>query len=73
MAFAKSGQIHNLCYPNAILTFKEYLEDYADDELKALGNQVIERNLAKIPNPVMRDKTIERLRRIENGERDLFF
>lgn len=73
MAFAKSGQIHNLCYPNAILTFKEYLEDYADDELKVLGNQVIEKNLVNIPNPVMREKTIERLRRIENGERDLFF
>jgi 2-iminoacetate synthase len=73
MEFAKSGQIHNLCYPNAILTFKEYLEDYADDELKELGNQVIEKNLAKIPNPVMCEKTIERLRRIENGERDLFF
>jgi 2-iminoacetate synthase len=73
MEFAKSGQIHNLCYPNAILTFKEYLEDYADDELKMLGNQVIEKNLDKIPNIVMRNKTIERLKRVENGERDLFF
>ena len=35
MQFAKSGQIHNLCYPNAMLTFKEYLEDYADEELKS--------------------------------------
>lgn len=73
MKFAKSGEIHNLCYPNAMMTFKEYLEDYADDELKDLGNKVIERNLANIPNETMRRETIERLKRIENGERDLFF
>ena len=73
MKYAKSGEIHNLCYPNAMLTFKEYLEDYADEELKELGNKTIEKNLANIPNDVMREKTIERLKRIENGERDLFF
>ena len=73
MEFAKSGKIHNLCYPNAIMTFKEYLLDYADDELKMLGNKVIEDNLGKIPDETMRGKTIDRLRRIESGERNLFF
>ena len=73
MEFAKSGKIHNLCYPNAIMTFKEYLVDYADEELKELGNQVIEKNLGNIPNATMREKTLERLGRIENGERNLFF
>jgi 2-iminoacetate synthase len=73
MEYAKSGEIHNLCYPNAMLTFKEYLEDYADEELKELGNRTIEGNLKNITNPVMREKTMERLKRIENGERDLFF
>lgn len=73
MAFAKSGKIHNLCYPNAIMTFKEYLEDYADDELKAIGNQVIEKNLDNIPDETMRQKTRERLKSIEEGKRDLFF
>lgn len=73
MQFAKSGQIHNLCYPNAMLTFKEYLEDYADEELKELGNRTIEENLANIPDEAMRRETIERLKRIENGERDLYF
>ena len=56
-----------------MLTFKEYLEDYADEELKELGNRTIEGNLKNITNPVMREKTMERLKRIENGERDLFF
>jgi len=73
MEFAKSGEIHNMCYPNAMMTFKEYLEDYADDELKELGNDVIQKNLVNIPNEKMREETIRRLKRIENGERDLFF
>lgn len=73
MQFAKSGEIHNLCYPNAMLTFKEYIDDYGDEELKVLGNKVIEENLSNIPNEITRTKTKERLKRIENGERDLFF
>jgi len=73
MQFAKSGNIHNMCYPNAMMTFKEYLEDYADTELKELGNKVINDNLKNIPNEKMRNETIERLKRIETGERDLFF
>ena len=73
MQFAKDGKINNLCYPNAMMTFKEYLEDYADEELKELGKRVIEENLFRIPNETMRLRTRERLQRIENGERDLFF
>jgi len=73
MRFAKSGNIHNLCYPNAMMTFKEYLEDYADDELKVIGRKVIEDNISNIPDEKMRTQTIDRLKKIENGERDLFF
>lgn len=73
MQVAKSGQIHNLCQPNALLTLKEYLLDYADDTLKALGNQTIEEHIQKIPNEKVRALTIKRLGEIENGTRDLFF
>ncbi len=73
MQYAKSGKIHNLCHPNAMMTFKEYLEDYADDELREIGNRLLEKNLSNIPSDKMRKNTIERLKRIENGERDLFF
>jgi 2-iminoacetate synthase len=73
MQVAKAGQIHNLCQPNALLTLKEYLEDYASPELKALGEKAIEENIPKIPNDKMRATTIERLTLIEKGERDLFF
>jgi 2-iminoacetate synthase len=73
MQVAKTGAIQNLCHPNALMTLKEYLEDYCDDELKALGNRVIEENISKIPSDKMRANTIERLERIANGERDLYF
>jgi len=73
MQVAKNGTIQNLCQPNALMTLSEYLEDYCDDELKALGNKVIEANIDKIPSDKMRAKTIDRLQRISDGERDLFF
>ena len=72
MEFAKSGRIHDLCYPTAMMTFKEYIEDYGDKELKEIGNRVIEKNLANIPDEKMREETKNRLARIEKGERDLF-
>ena len=73
MQFAKEGKIHNLCYPNALMTFKEYLMDYADEELRELGEKMIKDNLENIPSTTMRKKTEERLALIEKGERDLFF
>lgn len=73
MALAKSGQIGNVCQPNAILTFKEYLEDYAGPENKALGEKVIEEHLQDIGNDKVRARTREYLKLIEQGRRDLYF
>jgi 2-iminoacetate synthase len=73
MPLAKSGQIGNVCQPNAILTLQEYMEDYGDDELRELGNQMIKRELDSIPNPGTRKKAEEYLDRIRAGERDLRF
>lgn len=73
MALAKSGQIHNVCLPNALLTFKEFLLDYADDELKEIGKQTIARALNEIPKESARKAAVKYLDRIENGERDLRF
>ncbi|HHY37347.1 MAG TPA: [FeFe] hydrogenase H-cluster radical SAM maturase HydG [Clostridia bacterium] len=73
MRLAKSGQIQNVCQPNAILTFKEYLEDYASPETKAVGEKLIEDHLEQIPKDKVRDETKKRLLRIERGERDLYF
>ncbi|MGE5587390.1 MAG: [FeFe] hydrogenase H-cluster radical SAM maturase HydG [Clostridia bacterium] len=73
MQFAKTGEIQNLCQPNAILTFKEYLLDYASDGTKQVGEEAIRRHLEMIPSPKIRQTTAERLQRLEQGERDLYF
>ncbi len=73
MALAKSGQIQNVCQPNAILTFKEYLEDYASPRTKEAGEALLREQIGLIKNEQVRRLTEERLRRIEAGERDFCF
>lgn len=73
MSLAKSGEIQNVCLPNALLTFKEYLIDYADDSLKEVGETMIAKNIASIPQENIRTETIKRLKEIEDGTRDLYF
>ena len=73
MRLAKSGQIHNICQPNSLLTFKEYLLDYADETTRTLGEEIIRKGLEDIPKEAARKATIDRLQRLENGERDLHF
>jgi 2-iminoacetate synthase len=72
MEFALPGFIHNYCTPNAVLTLKEYLVDYASEENKRIGEQVIEKTIKNFPEK--RKKQIrERLKQIEEGKRDLYF
>jgi 2-iminoacetate synthase len=73
MELAKTGEIQNVCQPNAILTFKEYLEDYASEETKKVGEAAIKKHLERITNSKIREKTEEWLSRIEKGERDFYF
>jgi 2-iminoacetate synthase len=73
MSLAKPGSIQNLCRPNGILTFKEYLEDYASEEVKELGMKIIGKYLKQISDSSIQKETQRRLERIENGERDLYF
>jgi 2-iminoacetate synthase len=73
MPLAKSGEIQNICQPNAILTFKEFLLDYASEKTKQIGEKIIQKHLGEIPNMKIREKTKERLRLLEEGERDLYF
>ncbi|MFC1656133.1 [FeFe] hydrogenase H-cluster radical SAM maturase HydG [Patescibacteria group bacterium] len=73
MDIAKPGEIHNFCRPNAILTLKEYLEDYASERSKAKGLKIIDKYVEKIPSNSVREKTVNRLKLIEKGERDLYF
>ena len=73
MPLAKSGQIANCCLPNALLTFEEYLSDYGDDELKEMGQKMIDEEILNVPNDKQRGRAIDYLNRIRNGERDLRF
>ncbi|MBU0756562.1 MAG: [FeFe] hydrogenase H-cluster radical SAM maturase HydG [Nanoarchaeota archaeon] len=73
MELAKPGLIKLHCLPNALTTLKEYLVDYADEATKKAGDDLIEKELNDIPDEKRREKTKEFLKRIEDGERDLYF
>ncbi|MBZ9685327.1 [FeFe] hydrogenase H-cluster radical SAM maturase HydG [Clostridium estertheticum] len=73
MRLAKSGQIHNVCQPNALLTLKEFILDYGDENIKKIVEETIRKGLEEIPNEKSREATKEKLDRIEKGERDLRF
>lgn len=73
MALCKSKQIQNCCLPNALMTLKEYLVDYASPETRAAGNLLIEKNIPDVTNEKARAVLRDRLAAIENGERDFRF
>lgn len=73
MALCKSKQIQNCCHPNALMTLKEYLVDYASPATRELGLELIKKELCSIPREKVRDIVVEKLEKIENGERDFRF
>lgn len=73
MSLCKTGQIQNCCHPNALMTLKEYLNDYAAPETKESGNDLIQRELEKITNDKVKAITKERLLEIDRGRRDFRF
>ena len=74
MEFSKPGFIHNFCSPNAYLTLAEYLEDYAEEETKETGYKLIKQEVETAPlDERVKKDVIEKLEKIKNGERDLYF
>lgn len=73
MSLCKSGQIQNCCHPNALMTLKEYLMDYASEETKAIGEKLIEAELKNIPREKTREICADHLKKIEEGIRDFRF
>jgi len=71
MNLAKHGEIHNMCAPNAILSFKEYLLDYANGATRERGDRIIAEELEDL-EPHMRQRTTQLLAGIERGERDVY-
>lgn len=73
MSLCKSGQIQNCCHPNALMTLKEYLEDYASEDTRAMGKNLIEEELVKIPNEKVKKIAYEHIHDIAAGKRDFRF
>ena len=73
MSLCKNGQILNCCHPNALMTLKEYLEDYASMDTKTKGEILINNELNNIPNISVRNKTLEYLNLEQAGQRDFRF
>lgn len=70
MAICKNEQIHNFCHPNALMTLKEYIEDYASPETRAAGEKLIEKELKLFNDKNLEADLEDKLAKIHNGERD---
>ena len=73
MALCKNGQIQNCCQPNALMTLKEFLMDYASPETQEVGERLIEAEYANIKSDKVRSITKERVKMIADGQRDFRF
>ncbi|MBP5626738.1 [FeFe] hydrogenase H-cluster radical SAM maturase HydG, partial [bacterium] len=73
MSLCKSRKILNCCHPNALMTLKEYLMDYAKPETKEIGEKLIQKEIDNVPSENIRRILRERLQKIEEGERDFRF
>lgn len=74
MSLCKSGQIQNCCHPNALMTLKEYLMDYASPETRKIGEELIKKELLNIPKDKVREIAEKNLEEIEKlGKRDFRF
>ncbi|MBR1977825.1 [bacterium] len=73
MEICKSKQIQNCCHPNALITLKEYLEDYASPETKIVGEKLIKKEFAELQESKVKEVLANNLEKIEAGERDFRF
>ncbi|MDK2563044.1 [FeFe] hydrogenase H-cluster radical SAM maturase HydG [Romboutsia sedimentorum] len=72
MKLAKSGEIHNVCTPNALTTLMEFLLDYGDEELKLMGEEFIAKEIDKIENENTKNIVINNIASLKEGKRDLY-
>ena len=73
MSLCKAGKIQDCCHPNALMTLKEYLMDYAKPETRAIGEALIEKELANVKSDKVREITRQHLAEIASGQRDFRF
>jgi len=71
MEYAKPGDIKKKCLPNALYTFQEYIDDYASDETKQMGEEMIKKTLEDVPSEI-KENIIKNLNKIRSGKRDIY-
>ena len=69
MSLCKNGQILNCCHPNALMTLSEYLEDYASEDTKRVGYEMVERELERIPGEKVREIARQNIEDIRKSNR----
>jgi 2-iminoacetate synthase len=73
MRLVKSGQIANICQPNALMTLKEYLEDYSSPETQKIGEKVIADEVENIKSDKVKEIAKKYLAELHDGKRDFRF
>lgn len=73
MELCKDRQIHNFCHPNAIMTLKEYLLDYASLDTQKIGEALISKEIEKIIDPNIKQTVKENIDKIIKGTRNFKF
>ena len=73
MSLCKNQQILKCCHPNALMTLKEYLIDYASEDTRKIGEALITKEIEKVPNEKTREIAKRHLKEIEEGQRDFRF
>ena len=73
MPLVKAGEIKNCCLPNALITLKEYLVDYANASVREKGEKMIQEQIPNIKSDKVREEVLVHLKDIENGQRDFRF
>jgi hypothetical protein len=71
MSIAKSGNIHNFCQPNSLLTLQEYIQDYGDDEAKKLGEEIVARESETLSDAAKR-LLARKMKKVVAGEHDVY-
>ena len=71
MELAKTGNIGKICVPNALTTFKEYLNDFAEEDTKITGEEFLKDELEKVEGTT-KEKTEKMIEKVDTGERDVF-
>ena len=73
MEIVKSGELYKICEANALITLKEFIDDYGTDRTREIGDKLIKKSIDEIDNESFRKSVEEKINKISNGTRDLRF